>query len=187
VRRASVTDSFHLLEGDGILKCTRGLVVIRDRLRLEQAAAYSYGAPKCTNRRSSDEFPRHGVVVSVSARGQSEAEPDHRAVASPALRSPHCSRSPHDPAQDLATSDVIGAAVGPIGRPIDREHHCLQLLAIVDGSNDLSALRQRKPRMLVAPASSVIWSARTSGESAGKRLSRSARSARSSFQPITAI
>jgi len=43
VRRASVTDCFHLLEGDGILKCTRGRIVIRDRTRLEHIAGSSYG------------------------------------------------------------------------------------------------------------------------------------------------
>lgn len=44
VRRASVTDCLHVLEGEGILRCTRGRIVIRDRVRLEQLAGCSYGA-----------------------------------------------------------------------------------------------------------------------------------------------
>ncbi len=43
VRRASVTDALHVLEGDRMLRCSRGLIVIRDRAALEAAAAQSYG------------------------------------------------------------------------------------------------------------------------------------------------
>lgn len=43
VRRASVTDSLHILEGDGLLRCMRGRIFIRDRERLEQLAGPSYG------------------------------------------------------------------------------------------------------------------------------------------------
>lgn len=43
VRRASVTDALHLLEGDRILRCTRGRIVVRDRLELETRAAHAYG------------------------------------------------------------------------------------------------------------------------------------------------
>jgi CRP-like cAMP-binding protein len=46
VRRASVTDCLHLLEGEGILKCTRGSIVVRDRPGLARIAGASYGAPE---------------------------------------------------------------------------------------------------------------------------------------------
>jgi CRP-like cAMP-binding protein len=44
VRRASVTDCLHMLEGAGVLKCTRGKTLIRDRRSLELAAGSAYGA-----------------------------------------------------------------------------------------------------------------------------------------------
>jgi CRP-like cAMP-binding protein len=43
VRRASVTDCLHILEGEGLLRCMRGRITIRDRARLEQLAGSSYG------------------------------------------------------------------------------------------------------------------------------------------------
>lgn len=43
VRRASVTDSLHILEGERLVRCTRGLVTVRDRPGLQAAAGYSYG------------------------------------------------------------------------------------------------------------------------------------------------
>jgi CRP-like cAMP-binding protein len=43
VRRASVTDCFHILEGEGLLRCTCGQIIVRDRARLEQIAGESYG------------------------------------------------------------------------------------------------------------------------------------------------
>jgi CRP-like cAMP-binding protein len=43
VRRASVTDALHLLEGDGLIRARRGCVTIRDRERLRQTAGEGYG------------------------------------------------------------------------------------------------------------------------------------------------
>jgi CRP-like cAMP-binding protein len=43
VRRASVTDCFHILEGDGLLRCMRGKIVVRDRAGLTALAGESYG------------------------------------------------------------------------------------------------------------------------------------------------
>jgi CRP-like cAMP-binding protein len=43
VRRASVTDALHVLEGDGLLRCTRGQVLVRDRARLQATAGECYG------------------------------------------------------------------------------------------------------------------------------------------------
>lgn len=44
VRRASVTDCFHVLEGDQIVRSTRGRLVVRDRARLERVAGCAYGS-----------------------------------------------------------------------------------------------------------------------------------------------
>jgi CRP-like cAMP-binding protein len=44
VRRASVTDALHILEGHGLIRSVRGRVIIRDRLRLMEFAGESYGA-----------------------------------------------------------------------------------------------------------------------------------------------
>lgn len=46
VRRAGVTTALHLLEGDRLIKATRGTVVIRDRAALEAIAGESYGLPE---------------------------------------------------------------------------------------------------------------------------------------------
>ncbi len=43
VRRATVTDTLHILEGHGAIRCTRGLIVVRHRKRLEELAGSSYG------------------------------------------------------------------------------------------------------------------------------------------------
>lgn len=46
VRRATVTDSLHVLEGHKLVRATRGVIVIRDRAALEDFARDSYGAPE---------------------------------------------------------------------------------------------------------------------------------------------
>lgn len=51
VRRSSVTDAIHLLEGDLLIKATRGNIEILDRPRLERAAGASYGVPEAEYRR----------------------------------------------------------------------------------------------------------------------------------------
>lgn len=43
VRRASITDRLHLLEGDRLIRCNRGKIAIRDRMALETFAGDSYG------------------------------------------------------------------------------------------------------------------------------------------------
>ncbi|UZK70655.1 Crp/Fnr family transcriptional regulator [Sphingomonas sp. S1-29] len=42
-RRASITDSLHVLEGERIVRCTRGKIFVRDRGALEAAAGPAYG------------------------------------------------------------------------------------------------------------------------------------------------
>jgi CRP-like cAMP-binding protein len=46
VRRASVTDALHTLEGEGAIKATRGHIHVRSRKKLEAIAGYSYGLPE---------------------------------------------------------------------------------------------------------------------------------------------
>lgn len=46
VRRASVTDMLHIFEGDAMVRCKRGRILIRDRALLEGVAAQSYGTPE---------------------------------------------------------------------------------------------------------------------------------------------
>ena len=43
VRRATITDCLHILEGDGLLRCRRGHILIEDRAGLEQVAGAVYG------------------------------------------------------------------------------------------------------------------------------------------------
>lgn len=43
VRRASVTDALHILEGEGAIRSHRSLIIVRDRARLETMAGESYG------------------------------------------------------------------------------------------------------------------------------------------------
>jgi CRP-like cAMP-binding protein len=51
VRRAGVTDAIHRLEGEGVIRARRGLILVRDRDRLEAAAGGSYGGPEQEYRR----------------------------------------------------------------------------------------------------------------------------------------
>jgi CRP-like cAMP-binding protein len=43
VRRATVTDTLHILEGEGLIRSTRGVIEVRDRRRLLTFAGESYG------------------------------------------------------------------------------------------------------------------------------------------------
>jgi CRP-like cAMP-binding protein len=46
VRRAGVTTSLHILEGNRLIRSTRGLVTVRDREGLEKLADDAYGLPE---------------------------------------------------------------------------------------------------------------------------------------------
>ncbi len=58
VRRASVTDALHLLEGAGLIRSTRGCICIRDRQGLETLTGESYGAAEAEYSRLIAPFPR---------------------------------------------------------------------------------------------------------------------------------
>lgn len=51
VRRQSVTDALHFLEGGGAIKSSRGKLVVRDRVRLETLATDTYGFAEAEYRR----------------------------------------------------------------------------------------------------------------------------------------
>ncbi|AQR74408.1 hypothetical protein BXU08_12770 [Sphingomonas sp. LM7] len=59
VRRASVTDCMHVLEGEGLVRCQRGRIVIRDRARLEELAGDAYGGVEAHYRRDIGPFGRN--------------------------------------------------------------------------------------------------------------------------------
>lgn len=46
VRRPSVTTALHVLEGERLIRATRGLITIRDREGLERFASDAYGVPE---------------------------------------------------------------------------------------------------------------------------------------------
>lgn len=51
VRRSSVTNALHVVEGSGAIKASRSLIVVRDRDKLERLAWASYGLPESEYRR----------------------------------------------------------------------------------------------------------------------------------------
>jgi hypothetical protein len=51
VRRAGVTEALQALEGQGLIGCARGQVVVRDRKGIERSAGGSYGVPEAEFRR----------------------------------------------------------------------------------------------------------------------------------------
>lgn len=51
VRRPSVTDAIHILEGEGLISAKRGTIEIRNRSRLEERTAGCYGIPELEYRR----------------------------------------------------------------------------------------------------------------------------------------
>ena len=46
VRRASITDALHILEGERLVRCYRGRIVVRDRAALQALAGDAYGIPE---------------------------------------------------------------------------------------------------------------------------------------------
>lgn len=46
VRRAGVTTALHILEGEHVIRATRGMIQIRDRAKLEERAGPCYGIPE---------------------------------------------------------------------------------------------------------------------------------------------
>ena len=63
IRRASVTDALHILEGERLIRCRRGRILIRNRRGLEAMAADSYGPPEACYRRLMGPFGKRGTGV----------------------------------------------------------------------------------------------------------------------------
>lgn len=66
VRRASITDCLHIIEGEGHIRCRRGRITMRDRAPLEQMARGCYGAAEAHYRSSFGSFGK-GRVQSLHA------------------------------------------------------------------------------------------------------------------------
>lgn len=58
VRRATVTDALHILEGEAAIRCTRGQISVRDRAGLRRLAGESYGSPEAEYRQLIAPFGR---------------------------------------------------------------------------------------------------------------------------------
>lgn len=74
VRRASVTDALHLLEGERAVRCDRRTIRIRDRWELENCAGPAYGSIEAAYRRTIGPFGKGpatptnaGALTPVSA------------------------------------------------------------------------------------------------------------------------
>jgi DNA-binding transcriptional regulator YhcF (GntR family) len=59
VRRASVTDALHVLEGENLIRATRGRVLVRNRSGLRRIAGDAYGFFEAEYSRLIAPFPRH--------------------------------------------------------------------------------------------------------------------------------
>jgi CRP-like cAMP-binding protein len=55
-RRPSVTDALHVLEGEGLIRSKRGLVIVRNRPELEEYAGSSYGPAEEYHQRLMGEY-----------------------------------------------------------------------------------------------------------------------------------
>ena len=51
VRRPRVTDALHVLEGEGLIRASRGQIVVLDRKGVEKRAKHCYGIPEAEYRR----------------------------------------------------------------------------------------------------------------------------------------
>lgn len=76
VRRASITDCLHVLEGRSILRCRRGRIIIRDRAALEAIAGSCYGGAEARFRALYGAFGRSDPA----ARREPVAECDFAAL-----------------------------------------------------------------------------------------------------------
>jgi DNA-binding transcriptional regulator YhcF (GntR family) len=74
VRRASVTDALHMLEGQGLIRGHRGRVTIRDREGLLRIAGDSYGYYEAEYTRLIAPFPRHGAGAEADGAARARAD-----------------------------------------------------------------------------------------------------------------
>jgi CRP-like cAMP-binding protein len=65
VRRATVTDTLHVLAGEGLVRCTRARIVVRDRAGLDLRAGKAYGAAEEAYRALQAPFGKAGSACDV--------------------------------------------------------------------------------------------------------------------------
>lgn len=70
VRRASITDCLHILEGELLIRCRRGRIIIRDRLRLEQMAGRCYGSAEAHYRSAFGSFGKRACETMAPVANQ---------------------------------------------------------------------------------------------------------------------
>ncbi len=81
VRRPSVTDTLHLVEGDRAVFCTRGRIVVRDRVLLESRAGPAYDEIRKVYRCDSELFGvRRRQAAEADRRVKLEKPEPHRIV-----------------------------------------------------------------------------------------------------------
>jgi hypothetical protein len=76
VRRASVTDALHILEGEGALRGGRGCIILRDRQKLEDLAGDAYGFPEAQYSRLIAPFGKMLAVPEVRRLTRSSEAPE---------------------------------------------------------------------------------------------------------------
>ena len=64
-RRASITDSLHVIEGAGLVRCRRGRILVRDRLALETLARGYYGSAEATYRQVIGRFGKGALAPAI--------------------------------------------------------------------------------------------------------------------------
>jgi hypothetical protein len=72
VRRATVTDALHILEGEGALSGRRGRITVRSREKLEELAGDAYGFPEAQYTRLIAPFGK----LNAGSQGAPAAVPD---------------------------------------------------------------------------------------------------------------
>lgn len=73
-RRAGVTEALHMLEGNGLVRSNRGLVVVLDRPGLKTLAGDSYGSAENEYRRLIGPMPRDSTNGKLTGGMTGEAE-----------------------------------------------------------------------------------------------------------------
>ena len=74
-RRASITDCLHVVEGNGLVRCRRGRIWVRDRTGLEALATGCYGAAESFYRQVIGAFGKPAASASALAPGGRRGEP----------------------------------------------------------------------------------------------------------------
>lgn len=74
VRRASITDKMHILEGKRLVRCNRGKLVVRNRTGLERAAGEAYGQAEAHYRQLVAPFGKSPIGSGEGALPKADSE-----------------------------------------------------------------------------------------------------------------